>query len=216
MEEGTVHQLENYTGLLAGFQKLVCTMASGYEAATEDIRSLVASTLDMATQQDRTFVVEASQALAVWTAKHQQAMSQGENRSMQDQIASWEQVRQAGIALSQKITTLTTEHEESTASGEIFCTLLPACFQHVRVQTEATYAEFNANLPSLLCRFMAPDQAGPILASIFTCLCNYNTKICGMAMAQTVVLVYTILNTYRVQQSLGEHVPDHSGHCPDK
>ena len=58
--------------------------------------------------------------------------------------------------------------------------------------------------PSLLCRFVAPDQAGQILASIFTCLCNYNTEICGMAMAQTVVPVYTIPNTYRVQQSLWE------------
>ena len=62
----------------------------------------------------------------------------------------------------------------------------------------------NATLPSLLCRFVAPDQAGQIMASIFTCLCNYNTEICGMAMAQTVVPVYTIPNTYRVQQSLWE------------
>ena len=203
-EEGTVRRLENYTGLLAGFQQLVSIMARGYEAATEDIRSLVASTLDMATQQDRTFVAEASQALAAWTTKYQQAMSQGENRSMQEQLASWEQVRQAGVALSRKITSLTTEHVESTASGEIFRTLLPACFQHVRVRTEATYAELNANLPSLLCKFVAPDQAGPILASIFTCLCNYNTEVCGMALAQTVVPVYTIPNTYRVQQSLWE------------
>ena len=51
-EEDTVRCLENYTGLLTGLQKLVVTMASGYEAATEDIRSLVASTLDVATQQD--------------------------------------------------------------------------------------------------------------------------------------------------------------------
>ena len=42
------------------------------------------------------------------------------------------------------------------------------------------------------------------MASIFTCLCNYNTEICGMAMAKTVVPVYTIPNTYRVQQSLWE------------
>ena len=62
----------------------------------------------------------------------------------------------------------------------------------------------NATLPSLLCRFVAPDQAGQIMASIFTCLCNYNTEICGMAMAQTIVPVYTIPNTYRVQQSLWE------------
>ena len=48
-EEDTVRCLENYTGLLTGLQNLVATMASGYEAATEDIRALVASTLDMAT-----------------------------------------------------------------------------------------------------------------------------------------------------------------------
>ena len=42
------------------------------------------------------------------------------------------------------------------------------------------------------------------MASIFTCLCNYNTEMCGMAMAQTVVPVYTIPNTYWVQQSLWE------------
>ena len=49
-EEDTVRRLENYTGLLTGLQKLVVTMASGYEVATEDVRSLVASTLDVATQ----------------------------------------------------------------------------------------------------------------------------------------------------------------------
>ena len=36
-EEDTVRRLENYTGLLTGLQKLVVTMASGYEVATEDI-----------------------------------------------------------------------------------------------------------------------------------------------------------------------------------
>ena len=36
-EEDTVRHLENYTGLLTGLQKLVVTMASGYEAATEDV-----------------------------------------------------------------------------------------------------------------------------------------------------------------------------------
>ena len=179
-------------------------MASGYEAATEDIRSLVASTLDVATQRDRSFVAGASQALADWTAKYQHAMSQGENQSMHDQLAHWDRVREAGIALSHHITTLTTEHEQSTGSGKIFRTLIPACFQRIRVRTEATFSEVNATLPSLLCRFVAPDQAGQIMASIFTCLCNYNTKICGMAMAQTVVPVYTIPNTYRVQQSLWE------------
>ena len=179
-------------------------MASGYEAATEDVHSLVASTLEVATQRDRNFVAGASQALANWTAKYQHAMSQGENQSMHDQLAHWDRVRDAGIALSHHITTLTTQHAQSTVSGEIFWTLIPACFQRIRVRTEATFSEVNATLPSLLCRFVAPDQAGQIMASIFTCLCNYNTKICGMAMAQTVVPVYTIPNTYWVQQSLWE------------
>ena len=201
-EEDTVRRLENYTGLLTGLQKLVVTMASGYEAATEDIRSLVASTLDVATQRDRTFVAGASQALADWTAKYQHAMSQGVNQSMPDQLACWDRVRETGIALSHHITTLTTEHEQSAVSGEIFRTLIPACFQRIRVRTEATFSEVNATLPSLLCRFVAPDQAGQIMASIFTCLCNYNTEICGMPMVQTVVPVDTIPNTYRVQQSL--------------
>ena len=203
-EEDTIHHLENYTGLLTGLQKLVVTMASGYEAATEDVRSLVASTLDVATQRDFTFVAGASQALADWTATYQHAMSQGENQSMHDQLARWDWVREAGIDLSRHITTLTMEHGQSMVSGKIFRTLIPACFQRVRVRTEATFSEVNATLPSLLCRFVAPDQAGQIMASIFTCLCNYNTEICGMAMAQTVVPVYTIPNTYWVQQSLWE------------
>ena len=204
MEEDTVHCFGNYTGLLTGLQKLVVTMASGYEAATEDVRSLVASTLDVATQRDHTFVAGASQALADWTAKYQHAMSQGENQSVHDQLAHWDRVWEARIALSHHITSLTTEHDQSTVSAEIFRTLIPACFQRVRVRTEATFSEVNATLSSLLCRFVAPDQAGQIMASIFTCLCNYNTEICGMAMAQTVVPVYTIPNTYRVQQSLWE------------
>ena len=37
MEEDTICRLENYTGLLTRLQKLVVTMASGYEAATEDV-----------------------------------------------------------------------------------------------------------------------------------------------------------------------------------
>ena len=203
-EEDTVCHLENYTSLLTGLQKLVVTMASDYEVAKEDVRSLVASTLDVATQRDRTFIAGASQALANWTAKYQHAMSQGKNQSMHDQLARWDEVREARIALSCHITTLTTEHRQSTVSGKIFRTLIPACFQHIRVRTEATFSEVNATLPSLLCRFVAWDQAGQIMASIFTCLCNNNTEICGMAMAQTVVPVYTIPNTYRVQQSLWE------------
>ena len=54
--------------------------------------------------------------------------------------------------------------------------------------------------------FVAPDQAGQMLSAIFTCMCNYNTDMCGMAMAQAVVPVYTIPNTYRVQQSLCESI----------
>ena len=68
------------------------------------------------------------------------------------------------------------------------------------------FNELNATLPTLLCRFVAPDQAGQMLSAIFTCMCNYNTEICGMAMVQTVVPVYTIPNTYWVQQSLWESI----------
>ena len=205
-EEDTVQCLENYTGLLTGLQNLVVTMVGGYKAATEDIRALVAATLDVATQRDRAFVAGASQALANWTEKYQQAMSQGENQSLHNQLAHWDQVRKAGITLSQKITSLTTDYEPGTASSEIFCTLLPDCFCHIWVRTEATFNELNANLSTLLCRFITPDQAGQMLSAIFTCMCNYNTEICRMAMAQTEVLVYTIPNTYRVQQSLWESI----------
>ena len=205
-EEDTVRCLENYTGLLMGLQNLVVTMVSGYEAAMEDIRSLVASTLDVATQHDRAFIAGASQALANWTEKYQQAMSQGENQSLHDQLAGWDQVRKAGITLSENITSLTANYEPSTASSEIFWALLPDCFSRIWPRTEATFHELHATLPTLLCRFVAPDQAGQMLSAIFTCMCNYNTEMCGMAMAQAVVLVYTIPNTYRVQQSLWESI----------
>ena len=204
--EDTVRRLENYTGLLTGLQNLVVTMAGGYEEAAEDIRALVASTLDEATQQDRAFVARASQALANWTEKYQLAMSQGENQSLHNQLAHWDQVRQAGVTLSQKITSLTTDYEPGTTSSEIFQALLPDCFCRIRARTEATFHELHATLPTLLCQFVAPDQAGQMLSAIFTCMCNYNTEICGMAMAQAVVLVYTIPNTYRVQQSLWEGI----------
>ena len=207
-EEDMVQPLENYTRLLMGLQNLVATMASGYEAATEYIQALVTSILDVATQRNHAFVAGASQAFANWMEKYQQAMTQGENRSLHDQLAHWDQVWKAGITLSQKITSLTTDHEPGTASSEIFRTLLPDCFRRIRAQTEATFNELNANLPTLLCRFVAPNQAGQMLSAIFTCMCNYNTEICGMAMAQTVVPVYTIPNTYWVQQSLWE------GICP--
>ena len=203
-EEDITRHLENYTGLLDGLQKLVGVMASGYEDATEDIRLLVASTLDAATKQDRAFVVGASQALTKWTTTYQQAMSQGETGLIPEQLARWDRVQEAGIALSRTVTSLTSDHKESSAPGEIFQCLLPDCFQRVQVRTEATFSQLYASLPTMLCRFVAPDQAGQIFSSIFTCMCNYNMEICGMAMAQTVVPVYTIPNTYRVQQSLWE------------
>ena len=181
-------------------------MAGGYKAATEDIRALVAATLDVATQRDRAFVAGASQALANWMEKYQQAMSQGENQSLHDQLARWDQVRKARITLSQKITSLTTDYEPGTVSSEIFRTLLPECSRRIQVRTEATFNKLNANLPTLLCRFVTPDQARQMLSATFTCMCNYNTEICGMAMAQTVVPVYTIPNTYWVQQSLWESI----------
>ena len=170
----------------------------------EDIRSLVASTLDAATQWDCAFVAGASQALAQWTTTYQQAMGQGETGSIPEQLARWDRVREAGIALSRTVTSLTTGHKESTAPGKIFQCLLLACFERVWVRTEATFSQLHASLPTMLCRFVALDQAGQIFSSIFTCMCNYNTEICGMAMAQTVVPVYTIPNTYWVQQSLWE------------
>ena len=194
-EEDVTRHLENYTGLLDGLQKLVGVMASGYEDATVDIWSLVASTLDAPTQQDRAFVAGASQALTEWTTTYQQAMSQGETGSILEQLARWDRVREASIALSRTVTSLTNDHKESTAPGQIFQCLLPACFQRVWVRTEATFSQLHASLPTMLCRFVAPDQAGQIFSSIFTCMCNYNTEICGMAMAKTVVPVYTIPNT---------------------
>ena len=133
-------------------------------------------------------------------------MSQGENQSLHDQLACWDQVRKAGITLSENITSLTTDYEPGTASSEIFQALLPDCFSRIWAQTEATFHELHATLPTLLCWFVAPDQAGQMLSAIFTCMCNYNTKMCGMAMAQAVVLVYTIPNTYQVQQSLWESI----------
>ena len=203
-EEEVTRRLENYTGLLDGFQKLVGVMVNGYKDAMEDIRCLVASTLDAATERDHTFVAGASQALAKWTTTYQEAMSQGESGSISDQLARWDRVREAGITLSRHVTSLTTTHKPSSTSGEIFQHLLPACFDRVRLRTEATFSTLNASLPTLLCRFVRPDQAGQIFSSIFTCMCNYNTEVCGMAMAKTVVPVYTIPNTYRVQQSLWE------------
>ena len=173
--EDMVRHPKNYTSLLAGLQNLVVTMAGGYEEAAEDIRTLVASTLDKATQQDHAFVAGASQALANWTEKYQLAMSQGENQSLHNQLACWDQVQQARVTLSQKITSLTTDYEPGMTSSEIFQALLPDCFRRIRARTEATFHELHATLPTLLCQFIAPDQAGQILSAIFTSMCNYNT-----------------------------------------
>ena len=190
-----------------GWQNLVVTMAGGYEEAAEDIRALVASTLDEAIQQDCGFVAGASQALANWTEKYQLAMSQGENQSLHDQLARWDQVRQAGVTLSQKITSLTTDYEPGMTSSEIFRALLPDCFRRVHAQTKATFHELHATLPTLLCQFVTPDQAGQILSAIFTCMCNYNTEICRMAMAHSKHLPGTAI-------SLGGHMPDHPRYHP--
>ena len=143
----------------------------------------------MATQRDRAFIAGASQALANWTEKYQQAMSEGENQSLHDQLARWDQVRKAGITLSENITSLTTDYEPGTASSEIFWALFPDCFSRIRARTEATFHELHATLPILLCWFVTPDQAGHLLSAIFNCMCNYNTEMCGMAMAQAVVPV---------------------------
>ena len=182
-------------------------MAGRYEEAAEDIQSLVASTLDETTEQDHAFVAGASQALANWTEKYQLAMSQGENQSLHNQLARWDQVRQAGVTLSQKITSLTTDYEPGTTSSEIFRTLLPDCFYRIRAWTEATFHELHATLPTLLCQFVAPDQARQILSAIFTSMCNYNTEICGMAMAHSKHLPGTTI-------SLGGHMPDHLQYYP--
>ena len=163
--EDMVRRLENYTGLLAGLQNLVVTMAGRYKEAAEDIRALVASTLDKATQHDHALVAGASQALANWTERYQLAMSQGENQSLHDQLARWDEVRQAGVTLSQKITALTTDYEPGTTSSEIFQTLLPDCFCRIHTRTKATFQQLHAALPTLLCQFVAPDQAGQILSA---------------------------------------------------
>ena len=141
-------------------------------------------------------------------------MSQGENQSMHDQLARWDQVREAGIALSRHITTLTTEHEQSTVSGEIFRTLIPACFQRIWVWTEATFSEVNATLPSLLCRFVALDQAGQIMASIFTCLCNYNTDLRDGHGPDHCPSLHHSKHLPGPTISVGEPVPDHSWYHP--
>ena len=123
-------------------------------------------------QQVCAFVAGASQALANWMEKYQLAMSQGENQSLHDQFARWDQVRQAGVTLSQKIISLTTDYEPGTRSSEIFRALLPDCFHRVCAQTKATFHKLHATLPTLLWQFVAPDQAGQILSAIFICMCS--------------------------------------------
>ena len=103
-------------------------------------------------------------------------MSQGENQSLHDQLARWDQVRQAGVTLSQKITALTTDYEPGTTSSEIFRTLLPDCFRRVHARTEATFQKLHATLPTLLCQFVAPDQAAQISHRSRYCNCTYRWR----------------------------------------
>ena len=153
-------------------------MAGRYEEAADNIRVLVASTLDEATQQDRAFVAGASQALANRTEKYQLATSQGENQSLHDQLAHWVQVRQARVTLSQKITSLTTDYEPSTTSSEIFRALLPDCFRRVRARTEATFHELHATLPTLLCQFVTVCFGTPVLpADLFVLSPGYEVPL---------------------------------------
>ena len=64
----------------------------------------------------------------------------------------------------------------------------------------------NADLPSLLCCFVSGEQAGQMLTSICMTMCNYNIEMCGMALSQTVVPVYTIPTTYHTQRSLWQSI----------
>ena len=203
-KEQVVWNLENYTGLLAGLQQLVVTMAQGFQEASEDIRKLVSSTLERATERDRMFIQQASRAPGQWTRAYQAAIGEQTNLTMFDMLQRWDQVRAAGNRLADEILPLTVEGTNDTTTAEIFCTLLPACFNSILACSEAMFRTMNADLPSLLCRFMSGEQAGRMFGSIFTAMCNYNTEMCGMALSHTVVPVYTIPNTYRTQRSLWE------------
>ena len=205
-EEQVIRDLKNYTGLLAGLQQLVVTMAQGFQDASKDIRELVSSTLARATERDRVFVQRASAALGEWTLAHQAAIGGQFNLSMFDMLRHWDQVRAAGNWLVDEILSLTAEGTEENTSVEIFHTLLPACFNSICACSEAVFRTMNADLPSLLCHFVSREQAGQMLDSIFTTMCNYNTEMCGMALSQTVIPIYTIPNTYRTQRSLWESI----------
>ena len=179
-------------------------MAQGFQEASEDIRELVSSTLERATERDRVFVQQASRALGEWTQAYQAAIGQQTNLTMFDMLQWWDQVRAAGNRLVDEILSLTAEGTNDTTSVEIFRTLLPACFNSIRARSEAVFRTMNTDLPSLLCRFVSGERAGRIFGSIFTAMCNYNTEMCGMALSHTVIPVYTIPNTYRTQRSLWE------------
>ena len=203
-EEQVVRNLENYTGLLTRLQQLVVTMAQGFQEASEDIRELVSSTLEQATEWDCVLIQQASRALGQWTWAYQAAIGKQTNLTMFDMLQRWDQVWAAGNRLADEILSLTAEGTNDTTSAEIFYTLLPACFNSIRARSEAVFRTMNADLPSLLCRFVSGEQARWMFGSIFTAMCNYNTEMCGMALSHTVILVYTIPNTYRTQRSLWE------------
>ena len=205
-EDQMVHNLENYTGLLTGLQQLVMVMAQGYQNASEDVRELVSTTLARATERDREFIQKAFAALGEWTRAYQAAVGSHTNLPMFDLLQRWDQVRAAGNRLADEILSLTATEMETGSSAEILRALIPACFSRVRARSEAVFRTMNAELPSLLCRFVSGEQAGQMLASICTTMCNYNIEMCGMALSQTVVPVYAIPTTYDTQRSLWQSI----------
>ena len=205
-EEQTVRNLENYTGLLTGLGQLIMVMAQGYQNASEDIHELVDSTLARATERDRVFIQKASTALGEWTRAYQAAVGSARNLSVFDLLQRWDQVRAAGNRLADEILSLTASNTEENMSAEILCTLIPACFGRIRARSEAVFRTMNAELLSLLCRFVSGEQARQMLTSICTTMCNYNIEMCGMALSQTVVPVYTIPTTYQTQRSLWQSI----------
>ena len=201
-----VRNLENYTGLLTGLQQLIMVMAQGYQSTSEDIRELVSGSLARATERDRVFIQRASTALGEWTRAYQAAVGSQANLPVFDLLHRWDQVRAAGNRLADEILSLTATETEENSSAEILRALIPACFSRIRAHSEAVFRTMNADLPSLLCRFVSGEQAGQMLTSICTTMCNYNIEMCGMALSQTVVPVYAIPTTYQTQRSLWQSI----------
>ena len=181
-------------------------MAQGYQNASEDIRELVSSSLARATERDHVFIQRASTALGEWTRAYQAAVGSQANLPVFDLLRRWDQVRAAGNRLADEILSLTVTETEENSSAEILRALIPACFSRIRARSEAVFRTMNADLPSLLCRFVSGEQAGQMLTSICTTMCNYNIEMCGMALSQTVVPVYAIPTTYQTQRSLWQSI----------